>query len=102
VPQGPQSRWRWKSCSDVGANRQQQRISATSEGPLADADAGNVMNVSGEDIRSAQMITGAAFALFLMVGFIPGLQPYSARIRLAIAVAYFAAAAGFMVYLMVR
>ncbi len=60
------------------------------------------MIVSDEDIRSAQMITGATFALFLMVGFVPGLQDYAARIRLAITVAYFAAAAGFMVYLMAR
>ena len=60
------------------------------------------MTVSGEDIRSAQIITGTIFALFFMVGFVPGLRPHAARIRLAIAVAYFAAAAGFMVYLMAR
>jgi hypothetical protein len=60
------------------------------------------MTVSGEDVRSAQMITGTTFALFLMVGFVPALRPYAGRIRLAVAVAYFAAAAGFMVYLQVR
>jgi hypothetical protein len=60
------------------------------------------MIVSGEDIRAAQMITGTTFALFLMVRFVPGLRAHVARIRLAIAVAYFAVAAGFMVYLMVR
>jgi hypothetical protein len=53
-------------------------------------------------LATRRAITGATFALFLMVGFVPGLQPYAARIRVAIAVAYFATAAGFMVYLMAR
>ncbi len=60
------------------------------------------MTVGGEDIRAAQMITGATFALFLMVGYVPGLRAYAAQIRVAITVAYFVAAAGLMVYLMVR
>ncbi len=60
------------------------------------------MTVSGEDVRAAQTITGATFALFLMVSVVPGLRSYATRLRLAIAVAYFAAAAGFMVYLTVR
>jgi hypothetical protein len=60
------------------------------------------MIVSGEDMRSAQMITGATLVLFVMVNVVPGLRRYAGPIRLAIAVAYFAAAAGFMVYLMVR
>jgi len=60
------------------------------------------MTVSGEDIRAAQMITGATFTLFFLVGVAPGLRSYAGRIRLAIVVAYFAVAAGFMVYLMVR
>jgi len=60
------------------------------------------MTVSGEDMRAAQMLTGTTFALFLMVGYVPGLRPYAGRIRLAIVVAYFAAAGSFMVYLMVR
>ena len=58
--------------------------------------------VSGEDVRAAQTITGATLAMFLMVSVVPGLRPYAARLRLAIAAAYFAAAAGFMIYLMVR
>ncbi len=60
------------------------------------------MTVSGEDIRAAQMLTGTTFALFFMVSVVPGLRPYAMRIRMAIAVAYFTAAAGFMVYLLVR
>ena len=60
------------------------------------------MTVGGEDVRAAQMITGTTFTLFFMVGFVPGLRACAGRIRLAIAVAYFAVAAGFMGYLMVR
>jgi zinc transporter ZupT len=60
------------------------------------------MNVSGEDIRAAQMITGTTLTLFVMVGVVPALRSYAGRIRLVIAVAFFAVAAGFMVYLMVR
>jgi hypothetical protein len=60
------------------------------------------MTVSGADVRAAQTITGATLAMFLMVNVVPGLRPYAARLRLAIAVAYFVAAAGFMVYLFAR
>ena len=60
------------------------------------------MTVSGEDVRTAQMITGTTLTLFVIVRFVPGLRSYAGRIRLVIAVAYFAAAAGFMGYLMVR
>lgn len=60
------------------------------------------MAVSNQDIRAAQTITGATLAMFLMVGIVPGLRLYAARLRLAIAAAYFAAAAGFMIYLIVR
>jgi zinc transporter ZupT len=60
------------------------------------------MIVSGDDVRAAQMITGATFAAFMLVGFVPGLRAYAGWIRIAITVAYLAVAAGFMVYLMVR
>ncbi len=60
------------------------------------------MTVSGDDVRAAQTITGATFALFLMVRFVPGLQPYATRLRLAIVVLYFVLAVGFMGYLVVR
>ena len=60
------------------------------------------MTVSGEDIRAAQMLTGATLAMFLMANVVPGLRPYAGRLRLAIVSAYFIAAAGFMVYLLVR
>jgi len=60
------------------------------------------MIASGEDVRAAQTITGTTFALFLLVGFVPGLRPYATRIRLAIVVIYFVLAGGFMSYLLIR
>ena len=60
------------------------------------------MTVSGEDVRAAQTLTGMTFALFMMVGFVPGWRPYAQRIRQAIVVLYFVLAAAFMVYLMAR
>jgi hypothetical protein len=60
------------------------------------------MTVSGEDMRAAQMLTGVTFAMFLMVGVVPGLRAYAVRIRLAIVAAYFIAAAGFVIYLFAR
>jgi len=60
------------------------------------------MTVSGEDMRAAQMITGATFVLYLMVSFVPGLRPYAARIRIAIVGGYFVAVAGFMIHLLAR
>jgi hypothetical protein len=60
------------------------------------------MTISGDDIRAAQMLTGATFAMFLMVNVVPGLRPYAVRIRLAIVAAYFVATAGFMIYLLIR
>ena len=60
------------------------------------------MTVSGEEMRAARTLTGATFAMFLMVSVVPGLRPYATRIRLVIAVAYFVLAAGFIIYLLVR
>jgi len=62
----------------------------------------NIMTVSDEDMRAARMLTGATFSLFVLVGFVPGLRAYAARIRIGVAVLYFIAAAGFVVYLLVR
>jgi hypothetical protein len=66
------------------------------------AEAVDGMTVGDEDVRAAQMLTGATFAMFLLVSVVPVLRPYATRIRLAIVVIYFVAAAGFMTYLLVR
>jgi len=62
----------------------------------------NIMTVSDEDMRAARMLTGAIFSLFILVGVVPGLRAYAARIRIGVVVLYFVAAAGFMVHLLVR
>ena len=57
---------------------------------------------SGEDMRAAQLITGATLAMYLMASVVPGLRPYVARIRVAIVGGYFIAVAGFMIHLLAR
>lgn len=60
------------------------------------------MHVTGEEVRTAQSLTGATMASLFLVGLVPGLRAYAGRIRVAIALAYLAAAAGFMIYLLIR
>jgi uncharacterized membrane protein len=60
------------------------------------------MTVSGEEVRAAQMISGATMASFMLIGFVPGLKPHAGRIRVVIAVSYLIAVAAFMIYLLVR
>jgi uncharacterized membrane protein len=60
------------------------------------------MTASGADMRAARTITGATMASLFLVGLIPGLRPYAGRIRICIAVTYLIAAAGFVIYLLVR
>jgi hypothetical protein len=60
------------------------------------------MHVSGEEVRAAQMLTGATFTAFVLVGFVPGLHAQAGRVRLGITALYLAAVVGFMIYLLVR
>jgi hypothetical protein len=60
------------------------------------------MTVSGADMRTAQTITGATMAAFLLAGLVPGLGPYAPRIRVGITVAYLIAAVAFVIYLLLR
>jgi hypothetical protein len=60
------------------------------------------MQVTGADISAARTITGATFAAFILVGFIPSLRAHATRIRIVITVGYFVVAAGFMAYLLIR
>jgi len=58
--------------------------------------------VSGAEMRTARVVTSATLALVLLVGFVPGLRPYVARIRVAITVTYLIVVAGFMIYVLLR
>ena len=60
------------------------------------------MQVTNDDIRAAQIVTGATFAAFVLVGFVPGLRAHGQRIRWAITALYLLTVAGFMLYLLAR
>ena len=55
--------------------------------------------VSAEEMHAAQVITGAAMALWLGVGLVPALRPYAGMIRGAVLALYLLTAAGFVIYL---
>ena len=54
--------------------------------------------VSGEQMRTARIVTGATMAAFIAVGLAPPLRPYAPRIRLALVVAYLIGCVGFVGY----
>ncbi len=58
--------------------------------------------VSGDQMRMAQIITGAAMALFIGIGVVPGLQHHAARLQLALLVVYLAACAVFVAWVLLR
>jgi hypothetical protein len=58
--------------------------------------------VSGEQMRTARVVTGATMAAFIVVGLAPPLRPYARTIRLALVVAYLLGCAGFVAYVLLR
>jgi hypothetical protein len=58
--------------------------------------------VSGEQMRTARIVTGATMAAFIVVGLAPPLRPYVQRIRLALVVAYLLGCVGFVGYALLR
>ena len=58
--------------------------------------------VSGEQIRTARIVTGAAMAAFIAVGLAPPLRPYARRIRLGLVAAYLLGCAGLVAYVLLR
>jgi hypothetical protein len=55
-----------------------------------------------EEVRAAQILTGATLAAWLACGVIPGVQPYATKIRTVLLAAYLLACLGFIVYLSAR
>ena len=45
-------------------------------------------SIPAEDMRAAQIVTGATMAAFIGVGLVPGLREHAVRIRAALLVAY--------------
>ncbi len=60
------------------------------------------MTVSGDELRAAQVLTGAAMAVWLMVGLAPGLRRHAGPIRAAVLAAYLIGCGAFLVWLTVR
>jgi hypothetical protein len=58
--------------------------------------------VSGNQMRMAQIITGAAMALFIGIGVVPGLRHHAARLRLALLVVYLVACGVFVAWVLLR
>ena len=58
--------------------------------------------ISVEDMRIAQIVTGAAMAAFIGVGLAPGLRRHSGTIRRALLVAYLLTCVGFVGFVLVR
>ena len=56
--------------------------------------------VTIEQVRAAQIISGAAMAVFIGVGVVPGLRPYAATIRLVLLTAYLVACCGFIAWVL--
>jgi len=44
--------------------------------------------VTGQEMQAAQILTGAAMALFLMAGLVPGLKRHAGPLRVLVLVAY--------------
>jgi hypothetical protein len=58
--------------------------------------------VSGEDMRTARIVTGVAMALFVGVSVAPGLRRHAGTIRLALLVVYLVVCAVFVVTVLLR
>jgi hypothetical protein len=55
-----------------------------------------------EEVRAAQILTGATMAAWLACGVIPGVQPYTAQIRIVLLVAYLLCVTAFVAYVLLR
>ena len=58
--------------------------------------------VSGEEMRMARLVTGAAMAAFIGVGFAPGLREHARAIRWALLGLYLMTCCVFVGYVLMR
>ncbi len=54
--------------------------------------------VSGEEMQAARIVTGAAMALWIGVGLVPGLQRHARAIRRAVLALYLLTVGGFVIH----
>jgi hypothetical protein len=57
--------------------------------------------LASEEVRAAQILTGATMAAWLACGVIPGVQPYAMKIRTVLLGAYLLGCAAFIAYLLI-
>lgn len=57
-----------------------------------------ILAVSDQEIRAAQVFTGATFALWLAVGYVPAVSRHASAIRAVLLVVYLAGFVGFIGY----
>lgn len=58
--------------------------------------------VTAEDVRSVQIVTSMALAVFIGSGVVPGMRAYAWRIRLVLLAVYLVACAAFVVRALLR
>ena len=56
--------------------------------------------ITAEQMRAAQILTGATMAAWLASGVIPGARPYAGKIRAGLLAAYLAGCAVFVAYVL--
>ena len=58
--------------------------------------------VTGQEMQAAQILTGAAMVLFLMVGLVPGLRRHVGTLRAGVLAAYLLGCAALVGYVLLR
>jgi hypothetical protein len=60
------------------------------------------VTVSGDEARAAQVLTGVAMAVWLMVGFAPGLRRHATTIRAVVLAIYLLGGGAYVLWLALR
>ncbi|MBN9562099.1 MAG: hypothetical protein J0H14_15435 [Alphaproteobacteria bacterium] len=60
------------------------------------------MTVSADEVRAAQVLTGLAMAIWLMVGLAPGLRRHATTIRVIVLAVYLVGGGAYVVWLALR
>ena len=58
--------------------------------------------VTGEQVRSAQIVSGVAMALFIGVGLVPGLRRHAGTVRMVVLAGYLLCCAGFVAWVLLQ
>jgi hypothetical protein len=61
-----------------------------------------IVTVSGDEVRAAQVLAGAAMAVWLAVGLAPGLRRHATTIRAAVLAIYLVGGGAYVLWLALR